>query len=153
MKLYYVKAATPALRWQGTQADAARQARETAGDAKAFEQAEVPTDKPGLLVFLNAMEMNLLDGKGGEHVQQLDELQQAELRAVAAAQGGTAGGLLHYDYRALDARSSLAGMDAGMIARHIEQLHGPDLGKIVAACIKRISDLAAAISGGSNGPE
>lgn len=48
MKLYYIESAPLALRWQGTQADAKKQG--------AYELVEVPTDKPGLLVFLNAIE-------------------------------------------------------------------------------------------------
>lgn len=88
MKLYYVKAADAALRWQGTQDDAKKLAR-ASGDPKlqqdrSWELVEVPVDKPGLLVFLNAMEMNLLN-----YAPQPDPIEQAELRAVAAQQPAT----------------------------------------------------------------
>lgn len=46
MRLYV----TTAGRWAGTQADAARLGKE---DGARWEQIEVPTDKPGLLEFLN----------------------------------------------------------------------------------------------------
>lgn len=46
MRLYV----TPSGRWAGTQADARALARE---EGTGFEQREVPTDKEGLLCFLN----------------------------------------------------------------------------------------------------
>lgn len=51
MKLYLVNDSNGnALRFEGTQADAKSAAKLAEGD---FEQFEVPTDKPGLIEFLN----------------------------------------------------------------------------------------------------
>jgi hypothetical protein len=47
MRLYV----TPSGRWAGTQSDAVKIAREA--DAGHWQQFEVPTDKPGLLAFLD----------------------------------------------------------------------------------------------------
>lgn len=145
MRLYYVPNAPVGVRWQGTQADAKGAGKTFASE---FIQREVPVDKPNLLDFLNAEESVIVQQEPMQQVAALDPLQQAELRAVAAARPDS---LLHYDYQALDARSGLAAMDAGMISRQIEQLHGPDLGKVVTACIKRISAIAAAATGGTDG--
>lgn len=148
MKLYYVPQAPVGQRWQGTQVDAKSAAKAVAGD---FIQREVPVDKPNLIGFLNAEESVITQQEPAPN-RKLDPLEQAELRAVAAAQGEatTMPNALRYDYDSpFSARSALAGIDAGMCARAIEQLHGSDLGKVVAACIKRISQLAhVAIVGG-----
>lgn len=47
MKLYYISGG----KWAGTQDDAKALAKSTGGD---WTAREVPTDKPGLLAFLNA---------------------------------------------------------------------------------------------------
>lgn len=49
MRLYV----TPAGRWAGTQADAKAIGKEDGG----WEEFEVPTDKPGLLEFLNSRQV------------------------------------------------------------------------------------------------
>jgi hypothetical protein len=79
MKLYYVPKAPLGARWQGTQVDAKAAGKAVSGD---FIQREVPVDKPNLLQFLNAEEQVT---RQQEPDQQLDALEQAELRAVAAA--------------------------------------------------------------------
>lgn len=67
MKLHYVKNAPIGERWQGTQADAKGLARRhdrnlvTRG-AGNWAPRDVPTDKEGLLQFLNALELQLAGG-------------------------------------------------------------------------------------------
>jgi hypothetical protein len=55
MKLYRIEQQSNGLprEWLGTQDEAKKRAREIGGF---WEIVEVPTDKPGLLAFLNAME-------------------------------------------------------------------------------------------------
>jgi hypothetical protein len=85
MKLYYIPNAASGSRWQGTQADA----KQVGG--KHYEQREVPTDKPNLLAFLNAQELNAppvagpIEGPASTHGRPPDPLEAAELRAVAEA--------------------------------------------------------------------
>lgn len=55
MRLYV----TPAGRWAGTQAEAKELARE---EASGWEQRDVPTDKDGLLSFLNAHAVDAMHG-------------------------------------------------------------------------------------------
>lgn len=63
--------------WHGTQAEAKLGAKQIGGT---FEQVDVPTDKDGLLAWLNENVSGAAEAKV-EH----DELEVAELRAVEAA--------------------------------------------------------------------
>lgn len=90
MKFNYIPKAAPGQRWQGTQADAKRIG------GKDYEVREVPTDKPNLMAFLNARDMQdcppaagPVEGPASTHGQPLDDLQKAELRAVAEARATT----------------------------------------------------------------
>lgn len=87
MKLYYTTAALPGQRWTGTQVDAKACAKAAGGE---FINREVPVDKPNLLKFLNDFEVEASAGGivsvlPAEPAAELDELEQAELRAVQAA--------------------------------------------------------------------
>lgn len=148
MKLYYIPKAPAGVRWQGTQVDAKQTGKTFASE---FIQREVPVDKAGLLAFLNAEEAVTTQQTPVERPP--DELEQAELRAVAAAEAvTTVSPLIHYDYNSpFSARTALADIDASMCVRAVRQFDGPNLGKVVAAAIERISQLLGAIPGGSNG--
>jgi hypothetical protein len=56
MRLYV----TPAGRWAGTQAEAKQLARE---EGSGWEQVDVPTDKEGLLSFLDSHRVNAMHGE------------------------------------------------------------------------------------------
>lgn len=82
MKLYKVAAAPPGERWSGSKTG-----------LKDFAEIELPKDgRQGMAAFLNGNEREVgleAFGQGARldaDVQELDELQQAELRAVAAVQ-------------------------------------------------------------------
>lgn len=86
MKLYH----TDDDVWHGTQVDAKRHAKE---HDVSWELREVPTDKPGLIEYLNrikepspvtAIELVPMPGQAPP-----DDLEAAELRAVAAASATT----------------------------------------------------------------
>ena len=81
MKLYRINTVT-GPRWHGTQADAKAEAKQLGTE---FAQVDVPTDKPGLIAWLNAQMAT--DVQPETH--QLDPLEAAELRAVAAAGAST----------------------------------------------------------------
>jgi hypothetical protein len=173
MKLYYVPQAPVGQRWQGTQADAKQAGRAFASD---FTMREVPVDKPNLLQFLNTEELVILQqrpqgtvllppagpvvGPISTHGRPPDELEAAELRAVAAVAPATTmpspGGVLKYDYNSpFNARTVLAAIDASTCAKAVKQFHGDDLRKVVAAGIERVSELLVALpeNGGRNGTQ
>lgn len=129
MKLYYVQSAETIKRWQGTQADAKR-----LGGKDGFELKEVPTDKPGLLNFLNILEV-VDETFKSIRADPVDELEQAELRAVA---GDTT--VPHYQ-SPMSAATTIAAIDAGMCASAIRQMDGTNLAKIVSAAIERLAQL------------
>lgn len=145
MKLYKIQAAPAGERWHSAKTG-----------LKDFDEIETPKDgRQGMAAFLNSNEIELV-GVGLLPPKQLDELEQAELRAVAAAQQGlaTPAGLISYDYRSpFSARTVVADIDASMCAKAVRQFDGPNLGKVIAAAVERISQLLGAIPGGSNGPE
>lgn len=119
---------------------------------KDFTEIELPKDgRQGMAAFLNGNELELV-GVGLLPPKQLDELEQAELRAVAAAEEGTTmSPLFHYDYNSpFSARTALADIDAAMCVRAVKQFDGPNLGKVVAAAIERMSQLLGAVPGGDD---
>lgn len=157
MKLYTINGQS--LReprsWAGTQDEAKKGAKAIGGF---WEPVEVPTDKPGLIAFLNGME----EPRYPQGNQEVDELHLAEQRAIAAARPrsdivdqpsagacSTCGRHYGYDHyeSAMTARTSLAQIDAGMIARAIGQFHGSELSKVVSAAIERMRELALQVGG------
>lgn len=84
MKLYYAENAPAGERWTGTQADDKAVRKQHGGD---MVQREVPTDKPNLIQFLNAEERITSQQSAGQ--REPDELEKAEMRAVAAAGAST----------------------------------------------------------------
>jgi hypothetical protein len=84
MKLYRIAGG---INWYGTQVDAKAGARQL---GRTFEQVEVPTDKEGLLNWLNSN--TVIDGhtEDARPSDDVDELREAELRAIAAAAKPTA---------------------------------------------------------------
>ena len=146
MKLYYVREAAPGQRWVGTQADAKQGAKAAGGE---FVPREVPVDKPNLLTFLNNYEVHMSASQATpqEPAEQLDALEQAELRAVAQASSTTIPGLLHYDYASpFSARTCLADIDALTIAGAVKQMHGPALKAVATAVVDRISQIAEGVT-------
>jgi hypothetical protein len=81
MKLYKIshQSRSVASEWVGTQDEAKKRAKEVGGF---FDHVEVPTDKQGLLDWLNAN--TIIEGKAG--CEDVDPLEAAELRAVEASQ-------------------------------------------------------------------
>lgn len=145
MKLYRINT-TAGPRWFGTQADAKAGTKELGGGS--YEQVEVPTDKPNLLIWLN--EQMATDVR--PEPRRLDELEEAELRAVAEADTVVRDGLIHYDYSSpFSARTILASIDASMCVKAIAQFHGENLRKVVSAGIDRVSQLLGAAPGGTDG--
>lgn len=82
MKLYRVRNAD----WFGTQAEAKSGARQL---GREYDQVEVPTDKPGLLSWLN--KNTITEGRpeegDGAKDHEPDPLAEAEQRAIEASRG------------------------------------------------------------------
>lgn len=88
MKLYVTRtgklAHGPITGWYGTQAEA----KKAAGKDNWWGLEEVPVDKPSLLIWLN--NRTVLEGLPlDREEQEVDEIEQAEMRAVAAAAPST----------------------------------------------------------------
>lgn len=149
MKLYKISNAPPGERWHSSKTG-----------LKDFIEVELPKEgRAGMAVFLNDGERELLEPVGRHNwtkplggdptvVGAPDDLEAAELRAVAAAQVTTMSGLIKYDYSSpFSARTILADIDAGTCVQAVKQFDGPNLGKVVAACVERISQLLDAVPG------
>ena len=117
--------------WVGTLALAGKQ----------HDVIDVPTDKPGLLRWLNENTVTMGKATDAEPVEEdgdLDPLERAEMRAVIAARSAPPS-----PYASpLTARTVLAGIDAGMCAQAISQMDGRNLAKVVGASIERMSQLS-----------
>lgn len=127
MKLYKIAEAAAGQRWHASKTG-----------LKDPVDLELPKDgRGGMAAFLNENEREV-----GLHriiPQALDELEQAEMRAVQASTTAP--------YQSpLDARTVIAGIDAGMCAQAIAQMEGPNLAKVVHAAILRMAQLGKGLN-------
>ena len=100
----------------GTQADA----------GKGYAQIEVPVDKAGLIDWIN-----------------VNAGPPAAPEPKADPVGGSAPPSATSSYTSpLDARTVIAGIDAGMVSSAVRQFDGVNLAKVMTAGIERMSELA-----------
>ena len=121
--------------YAGTQKDA----------GKGHTPVEVPTDKAGLIAYLNDM-------APFEPTQALKDLGEPEAPPATFDVGHGPQPLARYDgdgrddyVSPLSARTVIAGIDAGMMASALAQFDGPNLSRVMAAGIERMAMLARAL--------
>lgn len=95
-----------------------------AAAGKGYTQIEVPTDKPRLIAYLNGLEAF------GKRVESMDEILLEGPRPVSQYESP------------MDARTTIAGIDAGMCASAIAQMDGRNLSKVIGAGIERLKVLS-----------
>ena len=151
MKLYLIPDANPGERWHSSKTGLKDPTEVEMPKAGRAAMADFLNDNEHTIGVRNTLGHRPVDLPVYEDDRPLDDLEKAELRAVAAAQGTTLpSGLLHYDYRSpFAARTALAGMDAVTIADGVKQMHGAELKKIADAVIDRISQLAEGTTNGT----
>lgn len=96
MKLYR----TPKGTWAGTQADARKETREEGSKPGSWREVEVPTDKAGLLLFLNS--------KQGKSLQEKAPAPKP-VEAVPRSEAHKAGLEGHRRYRVYDGQGLFVG--------------------------------------------
>ena len=108
----------------GTQAEAKSSSR-----GRGFTEVDVPTDKPGLIAWLN---------KNAGPPAAPEPLEPSHDPV-----GGSAPPSATSSYTSpLDARTVIAGIDAGMVSSAVRQFDGVNLAKVMTAGIERMSELA-----------
>jgi hypothetical protein len=140
MKLYKITDAPAGDRWHASKTG-----------LKDPVDLELPRDgRAGMAAFLNANEREVSGNRmievdthaGDTRITPVDELEQAELRAVYAETTMSS-------YQSpFTARTVIAGIDAGMCAQAIVQMDGPNLAKVVSAAIERMAQLSGGLPRG-----